>query len=380
MPTIDDIVNGFAQDLLRQERAAASQMVRVYGEAWSRIKKQIASLNTEYDRAVKAEQSVGLDWYYRSRRALELQAQIVSELNKFTQYANGKVTTEQAKIITQTRQQVEDLMRLRLGPEPPGVYVAFNTLPTKTIETMVGMNQPGSPLTRLLIKAAAEGAQAAQDALIQGIALGQNPRKIAPAIRDALGKTLNQALTIARTEMLRAQRITSQETYNANQDVVKGWRWSAALDGRTCPSCFAMHGTEHPNSEAFASHPSCRCNAQPLTYTYEELGARYGIDLSAADKAGPTFEELAKKYNMSDKQIKSITMRTMSGEDAFKTLSNTEQRSILGPSKWVAWKDGAIKFDDLSVKTYSAEWGVGRRVPTLDELGVTKQKLEDVLK
>ena len=376
MPTIDDVVNGFAQDLLRQERAAASQMVRVYGEAWSRIKKQIASLNTEYEQARKAKQSVGLDWYYRSRRALELQTQIVSELNKFTQYAKGQVTANQAKIIAQTRQQAEDLMRLRLGPEPPGVYVGFNALPVKTIETMVGMNQSGSPLTRLLIKASAKGAQEAQDALIQGIALGKNPRAIASEIRDALGKTLNQALTIARTEMLRAQRITSQETYRANPDVVKGWIWSAALDERTCASCYVMHGTEHPNSEKFASHPSCRCTCVPQTYTYAELGARYGIDLSAADKAWPTFEELAKKYNMSAKQIEMITRRQMTGEDAFKSLSDTEQRNILGPSKYAAWKDGKFEFSALSVKTYSADWGDGRRVPTLDELGITKEKLE----
>jgi len=368
MPAIDEVIDVFNQRLLRNERRAASAMVKAYAESWKRIKAQLVKLDTEYKRAVEAGEKPGLNWYYQNLRAKQLREQIARELTKFSQYAGKTVLAEQAKAIRESSEFALDLIQLSLGPAPEGVVIGFNRLPIKTIETMVGMNQPGSLLTRLLSKYAEAGFRAAQEALIQGIALGQNPRKIAPAIRDALGTNLSKALTISRTEVMRAHRETSQAIYKANDDVVKGWRWSAALDATTCPSCFAMHGSEHPASEKFATHPNCRCVPVPMTYTYEELGARFGMDLSAADKAGPSNEELLKKYGITGARAEQIKRRYMTGEDAFKSLSDTEQRAILGPAKYAAWKDGKFEFSALSVKTFSLEWGDGLRVASLKEL------------
>lgn len=691
---------------MRNERKAASAMARAYGESWNRIKAQLYKLDTEYKRATSDGGEPRLNWYYQSVRAMRLQEQIARELNRFARYAGNTITAEQKRAIRESAEFAHDLVQLSMPPIPEGVAIGFNRLPVKAIETMVGMNQPGSPLTKLLSKYAETGYQEAQDALIQGIALGQNPRKIAPILRAKLGTNLNKALTISRTEVMRANRETSQAIYAANSDVIKGWRWSSALDGRTCPSCFSKHGSEHPLSERMATHPNCfpagtmvsgpnptagtkryytgelvsirtasgvelsltpnhpiltwhgwvaggllqkgdyvirstgrknaestvdinyndvptliekviesfdmvfvemptapkdfhgdgvgskvhivftnsllgnngntafdqplfqhkfgrrsiaprsfftfstitklfpgmfhtshggmsrsrislpffrrfftclqeiglriaayvntlfkqtsadnvsgnsiglgqsvlgfsseiavnnssrwqrivntvkskkfvtdkslrlfsgtklniafgkncfkpiirnvrilseivkafpveieldeiveinrsvfsghvynlqtkdewyiansiithncRCVETPITYTYEELGARYGVDLSAADKAGPSQEEILKKYGITGARAEQIRRRSMSGEDAFKSLSDTEQKNILGPAKYAAWKAGAFEFSALSVKTISPEWGEGLKTASLKDL-VSPEDLE----
>lgn len=372
MPTIDDVIEAFDKQLLRNERKAASAMVKAYAESWKRIKAQLVKLDTEYARAAAKGGDVSLNWYYQSVRAMQLQEQIARELNKFAKTAGKTITAEQAKAIRESREFALDLIRLNA---PKGLAIDFNKLPVKTIETMVGMTQPESPLTKLLSKNGAKAFQDAQEALVQGIALGQNPRKIAPILRDALGMNLSKALTISRTEVMRAHRETSLAVYRTNDDVVKGWSWSSACDATTCPGCFAMHGTEHPLSEKFESHPDCRCGPRPITYTYEELGARYGMDLSAADKAEPSLDEIFKKYGIKGERAEQIRRRYTNGEDAFKSLSDTAQRNILGPTKYAAWKDGKFDFSKLAVKTYSSEWGEGMKTASLKEL-ISESDLE----
>ena len=375
MPTIDDVIQEFNKRLLRNEHKAASAMARAYGESWNRIKAQLYKLDTEYKQATSDGGEPRLNWYYQSVRAMRLQEQIARELTRFSQYAGKTITAEQKQAIRESAEFAHDLVQLSMPLIPEGVAIGFNRLPVKAIETMVGMNQPGSPLTRLLSKYAETGYQEAQDALIQGIALGQNPRKIAPILRAKLGTNLSKALTISRTEVMRANRETSQAIYAANSDVIKGWRWSSALDGRTCPVCFSKHGSEHPLSERMATHPNCRCVAISVPYTYEELGARYGVDLSAADQASPSQEEILKKYGITGARAEQIKRRSMLGEDAFKSLSDTEQKNILGPAKYAAWKAGKFEFAALSVKTISPEWGEGLKTASLKDL-VSPEDLE----
>ncbi|HNY84238.1 MAG TPA: phage minor head protein, partial [Anaerolineaceae bacterium] len=117
------------------------------------------------------------------------------------------------------------------------------------------MNQIDSPLRMLFRSFGAASAQMASDALIEGMILGYNPRKVAPMVRDALGIQLNRALTICRTEVLRAHREAAHQIYAENADVVKGWRWQAALSGNTCAVCISLHGREFPMSEKMSSHP-----------------------------------------------------------------------------------------------------------------------------
>jgi SPP1 gp7 family putative phage head morphogenesis protein len=369
MPTIYDTIQDFQQRLLRDERRAAAQMVRVYAESWKRIRKKLERLQTEYERAQSQGQDVGLGWLYQQQRLSSMQALVAKELAHFAKYAEGSVSAQQARVIAESLQFSRDMTILSLGAEYDGQgRFAVKTLHKGAIEALIGATQQGSALDRLFRQIREDGAKAAEDALVQGIVLGYNPRKIAPLIRDALGVQLNRALTISRTEVMRAQRVATAENYKQNADVVKGWRWQAALTGNTCPVCISLHGSEHPLSETMSSHPNCRCTSTAITKSWEELGAEYGVDFSGVEKAGPSFADVAKKYGITPEQQRTYANRKLSGEAYFRSLSAEEQRAILGPSKWLAWKDGKFGFDALSRKTYSALWGEGVRQASLVEL------------
>ena len=369
MPTIYDAIGEFQERLLRNERRAAAQMVRVYADSWKRIRKKLERLQTEYERAQSQGQDVGLGWLYQQQRLSSMQALVAKELAHFAKYAEGSVSAQQARVIAESLQFSRDMTILSLGAEYDGQgRFAVKTLHKGAIEALIGATQQGSALDRLFRQIREDGAKAAEDALVQGIVLGYNPRKIAPLIRDALGVQLNRALTISRTEVMRAQRVATAENYKQNADVVKGWRWQAALTGNTCPVCISLHGSEHPLSETMSSHPNCRCTSTAITKSWEELGAEFGFDFSAAEKVGPSFEEIAKKYKLSDEQKRMYAQRKMTGEAYFRGLKAEEQRKILGPAKWLAWKEGKFAFDALSRKTYSAVWGEGVRQASLVEL------------
>ena len=273
------------------------------------------------------------------------------------------------QVISESLRFNRDMTVLSLGEEYDAQSrFAVRSLNTDAITALVGATQAGSALDTLFRGIRAEGAQAAEDALVQGIVLGYNPRKIAPMIRDALGVQLNRALTISRTETMRAQRVAASESYKANADVMKGWRWQAALTGNTCPVCISMHGSIHPVEEEMESHPNCRCSMVPVTKSWEDLGAELGFDFSGVEKAGPSFEEIAKKYNISAERQKTYAQRKMTGEAYFRGLSAEEQIKVFGPGRWTSWKSGIISFDQISKKTWSAQWGAGRALTNLKEL------------
>lgn len=366
--TLDDVIAAFQQHILRNERAAASAMVRVYADGWKRVKAKLGLLQTEYDKTIANGEPIGLSWIYQNSRLTDLQTLIGKELGRFTGIAGTKITAAQRKVIEESLTFSRDEMILRLGPQyDVSDALRVTSLPTRSIEAMVGVNRPGSPLKILFHGINADGAKDASDALVEGMMLGYNPRKIAPMIRDALGVQLNRALTISRTEIMRAQRIATEANYNANSDIVKGWTWVADLSS-ACPMCMAEHGTEHPVGEKMSSHPNCRCVETPITMTWEEIGEKFGFDFSGVSDAGPSFEEIAKKYNMSPEQVARYQNRQLTGETYFNNLKADEQRDLLGQGKYDAWKDGKFEFSQLVKDTYSPVWGEGKATASLKDL------------
>lgn len=186
-------------------------------------------------------------------------------------------------------------------------------------------------LRPLLQSIAPETAQAIANALIQGVALGQGPREIARAINRVANVTLTRALTIARTETLRAYRESSRQAYLMNSGVVTAWIWHAALGPRTCAMCIAMHGTEHPLTETMATHPNCRCAMLPKTST---------------------------------------PMQIESGIDWFARQPTDVQRGILGPGKFKAHQAGALSLSDLVGTKQTIAYGPVRYERPLKEVTV----------
>ena len=152
-------------------------------------------------------------------------------------------------------------------------------------------------------------------------------------MRTAYGVGLNRALLISRTETLRAYREATAQTYQANADILEGWIWSSALDRRTCASCWAMHGSVHALDEKLDDHPNGRCAMAPLV------------------KGRPN-------------RIGAV------GAERFATLSEADQRAILGPGMYEAWHDGQVSLvpgaaNSIVGRRDDAQWGTMRYARSL---------------
>jgi SPP1 gp7 family putative phage head morphogenesis protein len=167
-------------------------------------------------------------------------------------------------------------------------------------------------------------------AILEGVAQGFNPRKIAEEIQGAFGGGLTDALRNTRTVQLYAYRDSARANYMASDGIVTGWVWFAELDADVCEACAAEHGSIHDLDETLDGHYNCRCAALPY--------------------------------------IEGLTGDISSGEDWFNGLSESDQAAWMGPGKYDAWQQGKFEFGDLSKVVPNDVFGPMTVPSTLGEL------------
>lgn len=168
------------------------------------------------------------------------------------------------------------------------------------------------------------------EAIIEGVSSGFNPRKIASLIQDAFGGGLTDALRNVRTVQLYAYRDAARANYMASDGVVTKWIWWAELDEDVCMSCVSMHGTLHDLDESLDDHYNGRCAAVPY--------------------------------------IPDITQPSQTGQEWFDSLTEEQQRAMMGNSKWEAWKDNKFEFSALSTQQENEIYGKMRTETSLKDL------------
>lgn len=186
-----------------------------------------------------------------------------------------------------------------------------------------------SPLRRLVAAIPGGVADTISARLTTALLTGQNPR-VAAREMIAAGAELTRARanTIARTEILRAQRDATRTRYEQAPGVDE-WVWLSAADSRTCAVCWAMHGTRHPVDDTLDGHPNCRCTMVPV------------VTGGSADKI-------------------------RSGDELLAEVSEEQARKILGPKRHELWVAGELDLSDMVGQRDNAEWGTMR---TLTPLG-----------
>jgi hypothetical protein len=96
-------------------------------------------------------------------------------------------------------------------------------------------------------------------------------------------------------------------------------------------SCLAQHGSVHDLDEPLDDHDNGKCAALPLIEAF-----------------GNPVEQ--------------------SGEDWFSSLSEAEQKSRMGETKWQAWKDDKFSFSQLSAQHTDERYGTMRTEASLASL------------
>jgi len=169
-------------------------------------------------------------------------------------------------------------------------------------------------------------------------------------VRSYEGGVMNvstrEAEALVRTSVQTISNEVLSQTYEDNQDVLKGRQFVATLDLRTTEICRAYDGAifdfdDNPTPDSpvqleFPGNPplhwNCRSVLVPITKSWDELSGLKGIpeigDSTRASMDG----------QVSDK---------LDYEDWLRGQSEERQIAVLGPGKYELWKDGGLTMQQM---------------------------------
>ena len=326
----------FRTALLLKEREAAVRLVNAYGEIWRNLGDSIIALDNEIA-AMVARGEEPVPWRVgKLTRLKQLRVDIQKQVNDYAIIARNEITLSAREAVIVAQQEARLLAQAALpglGILDARVMAQWQRLNPAAVETLLGFLSPESPLMEGMVERLGP-AIAAQvgDKLVEGLALGYNPRKVAQIIRDELGQGLTWSLRTARTVQLQAYRESTRAAYVANPEIVKGYVRRAAQDERTCMACIMLDGKEYLSDITLGEHYNGRCVLIPRTVTYGELGFR----------------------NIPEPQFPP----TKTGREWFEAQSELTQRQMMGRGVFEAWQEGEIRLDDLIDQQDDPVWGI----------------------
>lgn len=323
------------------DQHAASEIVRTYQHVAGRLNHNLGDLIARIEAARATGVEVRPGWLFAQQRYLRLIGDLQRETIDFLGHTLTIIGATQQLAIQDAVENGRRLVQLALGPAPRAAVASirgsFDRLPALALQRFVGRASNGQPLGLLLHEIAPLAHQQVKDALAYGVAAGKHPSVIAGEVQRAADITRWRALTIARTEIIGANREAATQTFRQT-GMVTSWTWQCRKDTRTCASCWAQSGSEHPVEEQMATHPNCRCTKVPRTRSWAELGFPGIPDARPVITPGPV---------------------------AFDNLSEADRLVILGRAKLDAYNAGQITLADLVQHTRSSRWGAGSRVKSL---------------
>lgn len=325
MTELEAAVKRFRRQRAQREASAARALQDAFERASNGLQAQLDGMVAWLD----ANPDPPLWRVLAEARTRNLLQQAEALFNQYSREVGETIHREQAVAVAQAQSDARTLIEKGFGPPPPGVGLPFVALPQQAIGQLTATLQPGAPVRRLLDEFGGQAASIVESELITGVASGRNPQQTARAISDAIGGQYDRALLITRTETLRAYRGAQLEVYKANDHLLRGWRWHAALDKRTCATCIALHNRLFATAEPMRPHPACRCSVVPETKSWRDLG-----------------------YD-----VPSPTRTTETGPDWFARQPAELQREVLGPAAHEAYAAGDVDLEDFIRLRRSQTWG-----------------------
>ncbi|HEY9356499.1 MAG TPA: phage minor head protein [Arthrobacter sp.] len=324
------IVDRLRRQLTAMTDAQTLALTRAWVEAWDVLEPEFLSAVSELlagavdgkvSRATAAKN-------IRMRDALQATRAMLDELASLTEVT---VTNDVGQAVLDALDGHEALIGSQLPPNTASATVSFTRMSPEALSAIVERTAKQIHADTRPLPADVERVMKRE--LIRGIAVGDNPRATARRImQQAKGRFnggLTRALTIARTETLDAHRAATQASEKANKDILQEWEWHAALTARTCPSCWAKHGTRHPLSEAGPNdHQNGRCARVTVTRSWKDLG----FDIEEPPSLTPD------------------------AETVFNNLTPETQRDIMGAQRLELLQSGKVSWADLSTVKQTDGW------------------------
>jgi len=325
MPDLLTIVEQFRAAMERQDEAAIRRLIDVYGRSYKRLDALVQALADKIANAAPTQGQVVRMMQYKA-----LQEQMIEELTGIQAITRDMVAEQGALNVAMGERDAARMVGAAITGEPV-ILPGFNRLNPDAITALLGFLSPEGELYKRIGELAGSTADYVTEKMLEGITLGYNPKKIARAFQDSYGRGLTDALRMVRTAQLYSYREANRASYTVNSDVVKGWQWGATLDGLTCMSCVAQHGTFHQLDERLNGHHNCRCAMIPVTILFP-----------------PALDE--------------------EGKDWFEKQPEAVQRKMMGAGKYDAWKAGKFDLSQLSIEREDKVYGAMRGEAALKDL------------
>lgn len=329
-PAVVTTMRRFKRDLLRGERTHLQEMARRWLRVEARLMGQMDALALQMANVARDGGTVSQGMLWSEVRYQELLAQLRLELDRYTGYAERTIAARQGQLARLGIAHSSNAITVQ------GITAGFNRLPIEAVEYMVGNSGNsgnGAPLRGLLVASWPDAAEGLTQALVDGIALGHNPRKVARDMARGSTRSLDRMMLISRTETMRVYRHASLENYRRS-GVVTGYKRLCAHDRRVCPACLADEGTLYDLADEMPEHPQGRCVAVPVV-----------------------------------EGVPNVTWQA--GADWFVEQDAATQQSILGKGRYAAWLAGAFDLRDMVRVVNSGVWGPSLESVPLQELVAT---------
>ena len=339
----------FRSNLLHLDAAAHDEVLRAYQAIWRH-------LSDEIERVAKKLRDGGNSpsLLFQHDRLQKLQDELAIEIVDVAKKAGAITLREQSRVVELARAHSLRLMQAA-AVDRPRVRVNFGSLPKDELRHLVGVMQDGTPVAQAFRKLGADlgiqSGDAVKNALLEGMAMGSNPRRIAAAVRRQVDEGFTpgrvtrtdprvvRALNMGiRHQVLGAYREATRLSYEDNQRLLSGWVWTATRSATTCVICWAMDGTVFPPSESLVSHFNCRCVMRPLL-----------PGQSPGEK----------------------------GKDAFRKLEPGVQKEILGELAFKAYDADLVELTDFVGMKSNPRWGDSRVRLGLEEI-IGKREVENL--
>lgn len=335
-----EVADRFRAELARREARAVARLAAGYADTAVRLERRLRDL-ADRVAARQTDGRVPVSWLFTRGRLEQAVADVRAEARRWVDGTARPVIWQAVDHEASIGPSLAmEMVQARVRPFPMPAAVSLVRLRPDEVEQITAALQPGGPLGRLLDRVALEQADRVRDFFIDAVTANRDPRAVARDIAPLVDGGLTRSRMIVRTEMLRTTREAQRQSWQRRPQVVQGWRWWSSLDRRACVVCWAMHGTLHPLDEPFGSHPNCRCSMIPELVPAAELG------LPLDDLPAPRL-----------------------GVDVFAELPVGDQRRILGPGKWRAYRDGEVTLPGLVRLRRDPDWGPTRSEASLKAAG-----------
>lgn len=257
---LDRIIREHRERLAASETSAVSEIIAAYEDLRLTLERQLRDLEAAIANARAADKKISPSWLYRERRLKTLLEAVERELQRFGARAAAIIERRQREAVSIAVSSTQQLL-VTIGQ----TNAVSTLLPTRAIETVIGMLGDGSPLIDYFSETLAPDiVKRIRKILIEGVSTGKNARTVARELYMTGDITRNRAMTTARTELGRANREAARQIYLSNSDIITGWEWVASKSPRTCPACLSLDGSVYELSVPFPQHYNCRCTIIPV--------------------------------------------------------------------------------------------------------------------